>query len=156
MARYRTPRRGDEFYIPAEEYHTVVNFCRCYRGWKSRLAYLEALLRDYPTEDASISAVQIDGMPHGSDPGDPTGNAAMANLRKMYDLMREKDRIAYKVKLIEDIASEESGEILYPYLMKGITEQVPFPVLRAHGMPLSEKTYSRLRRKVYFRISKLI
>lgn len=156
MARYRVPRKGSEFYIPPEEYHTVVNFCLCYGGWKARLATIEAAMKDYKTPSDGVSAVRIDDMPHGTDIGDPTANAAIRHLEGYNDLVLERDRIAYKIKIIEDTVMRECGDVLYQYMMAGVTKRIPFHRLRQEGIPVSENAYGKLRRKIYFQISKRI
>lgn len=154
MSRFRVPKKGSEFYIPEREYHTVVNFCLCYPGWKTRLAVINATLRDYKSPDASVSAVQIDGMPHGTNVGDPTEKTAERNVERYYDLIRERDRVRYKVRVIEDITRRVCGDILFPYIMKGITEGQPY--YRLEGIPVTDKEYGKIRRNVYFEISKRI
>ena len=154
--RYKPPKEGSAYYMPEQEFHTVVNFCQCYDGWKMRLRVIDETLHQLERARATVSAIQVDGMPHGTETGDPTGNEATRAVSAYNDLQLERARVLVKIEIIETIVLKECGEVLYPYVLRGITKREPYYMLYADGMPLTEKEYGKMRRRVYFQIARVI
>lgn len=118
--------------MTADELKYVRNFCYCYPRWKNA------------TVQAGISAVNYDGMPHGTNVSRPTETAVVSGLRHY---------APHKCKIIEDAVREvDSG--LYKWLLMGVTQKrmTYYALCTKHGMPVSARTYGRKRRQIYERI----
>ena len=118
--------------MTADELKYVRNFCYCYPRWKNA------------TVQAGISAVNYDGMPHGTNVSRPTESAVVSGLR---------DYAPHKCRIIEDAVREvDSG--LYKWLLMGVTQKrmTYYALCTKHGMPVSARTYGRKRRQIYEKI----
>lgn len=104
--------------------YELIYFCLQYPEWKKRLA----TMRFKGSEDEW---------------SDPTGDEAT-----------ERALLKEKIALVEKVVLETAGSDLYIYLLKGITEGMPFTKLKTYlNMPCSSDRYFKLRHKAYFLLS---
>lgn len=136
MGHNKAPKPGSKYYLPKYRYKTVVNFCFQYPELKDELRALDG-----------FRSHAGDGMPHGSGTGDPT--AASGERRA---------ELSSKIDLIETTVKECVGGVLYPYMLRGVTdENCTYTYLRTvMSMPLSVNAYTKYRRKIYYTLSKRI
>ena len=136
MGEIKNPRPGSEFYLPPEIFRHVIAYCRCYPRWKNASAH------------AGISAVNYDGMPHGTDISRPTENAVVSAYR---------DYAPHKCRLIEETVREvDSG--LYQWLLRGVTRRnATYNYLRGKlGIPCGKNLYFKKRQEFYWRLAQKI
>ena len=123
------------YFLPKEEYLTVLHFALQYPHW------CEELRIDPDTS----RAIRYDGdRVQTSGGSDMTAETAMR--RKI---------IADKKKLVEETA-REAGKEIYPYLLRGVTGGFTFWQLRQQGMPCEKTMYYERRRKFYYLLAKRI
>ncbi len=129
MPNYRDIKL-EKYGISVFEYRELHNFCLQYSDKKKRIAELRNPLKSQQYTD----------MPHGSDVGNPTEQAALiaASLSKDCDL-------------IEQTAIETDGGI-YQYLILGVTQQgISYEILRAlKNIPCGREYYYKQRRKFFY------
>ncbi len=131
MGRIWIPKESGKYWLPKQRFLTVYHHCLQYPEWKDEYQALQSSI--------GISAVNYDGMPHGSGVGDPTSSEAI----RLADLDA-------KMKLLEDTVMEVAPEI-YQWLLKGVTEDRPFYYLHdTMRMPLERDAYYERRRKFYY------
>ncbi len=100
------------------------------------------------SELPSISSPALDGLPHGTDISDPTGNTASLRLRNFS-----------KIRIVESAATLCHGD---PYMqklvLKGVTtEGCTFAWLYSHGYAHCDKmTYYMARRRFYWHLDRLV
>lgn len=135
VPHYRCPKEGSKYYLPKYEYKTVVAFCLQYDELKAKAESYKGL-----------RAVQMDGMPHSSTPGDPTAQAAIYGAEA-----------ARKVAIIEE-AVRTAAPDMYKWILWGVTdEKITYEDLRyTHGMPCGKGLYALKRRQVYYLVAKQI
>ena len=122
----------NEFYLPKEEFLTVLHFSLQYPNWVQELR----------TEPDTSKAITYDGEKVQTSGGyDACSETAM----RRYTLDKKK-------KLVEDIAREVAPEI-YDYLILGVAYGWTFWQLQAKGMPCGKDMYYRKRRQFYFCLS---
>lgn len=127
--------RNNEYYLPKEEYLTVIHFARQYPMWQQALAL--------PPD--TIRAITYDGEKVQSSGGyDPTVETAI-----------KRSMIADKMKLVEDTAMEAGGEIA-SYLLAGVTMGRTFMELWQQGMPCERDMYYKRRQKFYWLLAQKI
>lgn len=125
----------NEFYLPKEEFLTVLHFSLQYPRWCEELRM----------EPDTSRAIRYDGdRVQTSGGGDPTAETAMK--RKV---------IADKKMLVEETAWE-AGKEIYPYLLRGVTGGFTFWQLRQQGMPCEKTMYYERRRKFYYLLAQKI
>lgn len=132
--RARPPKIGSAYYLPKNIFRATVAFC---------LSYLD-LKRQLDTFTGTHSPVQ-DGMPRGSELSDPTAREA-----------QRLAKIEWKISVIEGKTKQCAGDVLYPYMIRAVTEEVGFATLQAEGIPLNRNQYTTLRRKIYYEVAKEI
>lgn len=135
MGEIKNPRPGSEFYLPPEIFRHVVTYCRCYPRWK------------HASAATGISAVNYDGMPHGTNVSRPTENAVVSAYRNYSP---------YKCKLIEDTVREvDSG--LYDWMLLAVTQRnATYNSLRMKGLPCGVNQFGRKRMEIYWRLAQKI
>ena len=136
MTRIRTPKPGARYYLPKYQYRTVVNFCFQYRELKDQLQALDGW-----------HSKGIDGMPHGNGTSDPVANEVI-----------KREEIIRKIEIIENAVRENTNDVMYPYMIKGITEEECTYNYLANVLriPMGKNAYTVLKRKIYYDISKYI
>jgi hypothetical protein len=111
--------------------------CYQYQEWKDEYRTLS---------EQTVNGVNYDGMPHGSNVGDPTGNAG----EKLAELAR-------KIQLVEETAIE-ADPLLAKYILKAVTdENVTFNYLQQFmNIPCGKDMYYSKRRRFYWLMSRRI
>ena len=124
----RPPARSSKYYLPKQKFLTVYHYCLQYREWKDALDSM-----------VEVGAVTYDGMPRGSGTGDRTSSAAI-----------KRAEIETKMKMVEDaVRDADSG--IYKWLLKGVTENMPYKYLRTiMGIPCGHNRYFEARRRFYW------
>lgn len=133
MPRIRAELKKSKWKLPKHQFYTAYHFALQYQEWKDEYDSL-----------ITLKAVNLDGMPHGTTPGNPTETAGM----RMAELTR-------KMKMIEDTVREASSE-LYDYLIKSVTrEGTTYEYLSLVGnMPCGRRQYYESRQRFYWLLSK--
>lgn len=137
MADIWLPTKNSKYYISKQKYLTARHFCLQYSEWCDEYSTLAS---------GSISAINYNGMPHGSGSGNPTEVKAI----RMAELSR-------KIATVEETAREAGGEIA-EWILKGVTiENATFNYLKmVTGIPCERDMYYERRRKFYWLISQKI
>lgn len=125
----------NEFYLPKEEFLTVLHFALQYPNWVQELR----------TEPDTSKAITYD-----EERVQTSGGYDACSETAMCRYMLEK-----KKKLVEDTAREVAPEI-YDYLILGVAYGWTFWQLQAKGMPCEKDTYYNRRRKFYHLLAKKI
>lgn len=136
MPHNRSPKPGSKYYLPKYKYRTVVNFCLQYHELKDELRSIDGW-----------HSGSNDGMPHGTNTSDPVANDAI-----------RRAEIQKKIDIIEESVRECVTGIMQEYVLKAITnEYVGYQYLNTmFNIPMGQRQFSELRRKVYYQISKKI
>lgn len=136
MPHNRSPKPGSKYYLPKYTYKTVVNFCLQYHELKDQLSIIDG-----------FHSGSNDGMPHGTNTSDPVSSDAI-----------KRAEIQGKIEIIESAVRENVTGVLQHYILMSITnENIGYQYLRTnYNIPLGQKQFSNLRRKVYFAVAKKI
>lgn len=129
MTYIRPEVKRSEWKLSKHEFYTAYHYAMQYRELKDK--YKSIL---------GLSAVNMDGMPHGSNTTDPT-----------YDQATKLEELSTRIKLIEDTVMETDPDI-YCWLLKGVTtENISFNYLQmTMEIPCGKKYYYARRRKFYY------
>ncbi len=136
MPHNRSPKPGSKYYLPKYQYRTVVNFCLQYNELKAELKSIDG-----------FHSSGNDGMPHGTGISDPTSGDAV-----------RRAEIQSKIDIIEGAVRENVTGIMQKYILLSITnEYIGYQYLRVnHNVPIGQRQFSDMRRKVYYNIAKKI
>lgn len=137
MPYNRVPKKGSKWYLPPYRYKTIVNYCLDYKRMKKEYAELSVM-----------KGLCMDGMPHGTTPGNPTERLGVRALM-----------LSYNVDIIEGCVREATRDYpaLYDWILVGVTDdRATYDRLRMDGMPLNKNAFSDRRRQVYYLISEKI
>lgn len=127
--------QNNKYYLPKEEYMTVIHFARQYPTWQQVLSI----------QPDTIKAITYDGDKVQSVGGyDSTVETAM-----------KRAAIAGKMRLIEETAREAGGDIS-SFLLIGVTRGTPFYQLRQQGMPCEKDMYYKRRQRFYWLLAQKI
>lgn len=135
MARHRPPSKRSKYYMPKQTYYTVIHHCTRYPLWIAELAADPDANRAI---DYSKTRVQ------SSNEYDPTSELAM-----------QRAEIRHKKEQMEEVALAVAGD-LSSWLLLGVGHDLPYYALKQKGIPCSRDSYSLIRRKFYFEMSKII
>lgn len=124
---------------------------KAYKINKYRYAELRAFAIQYHTwkhylaELTSLSAVNIDGLPHGGGVSDPTASKA-----------DELHRLSSRIKLIEDCCLAAGGDENYYAILKGVTTpNSNYNWLHMKGFCFcGRRQYYEMRYKFYYILDK--
>lgn len=134
MSHNRAPKPSSKWYLPYDTYKYVVSFCYAYKDMVRKLEDL----------DGKHAHVQ-DGMPRGTETGDPTSKEAIRRVK-----------LQQKIDIIEG-AVIDTDPFLYDWLLEGVTvRHITYSDLEAKKIPCGKNEYSNLRRQVYYRIAERI
>lgn len=123
----------NKYYIDKHRYYELKHFCLQYREWKK--AY-EAC------NESIIFASRFEKTPSSNIHSDLTAKYAL-----------KKARYAEKIHLIET-AAKEADDYLYPYIMKGVTEGLPYTYLKTKlDIPCGRDMYYDRYRKFFWLLS---
>lgn len=121
--------------ISRKRYKELTGFCEQYAEWKEKLIELQP----------SISAKLPDGMPFANtnDITDSTATIAIkiADVQEKIDLI---DKVAFDV-----------GDDMQLYLIKSVCYGHSILDLINSGMPISERSFKRMRLKFFVKLDKL-
>ena len=133
--RYRPPGKKSRYWVPPEEFKLAVQWSKCYLIWVKELESMPDPSRGiaYDTEKVQTSNEY-----------DSTAELAI-----------RRDELARKVRLIKDLAKMVTSD-LYPWLLKGVTEDYTADQLIAQGMPCGRNLYLRKRQQFYYHLAKRI
>lgn len=101
-------------YIPQSElsrerYLELRNFCLQYPKWKIEAASM-----------LDLSGMNYDGMPHGTDPGDPTGRA-----------VERRDKIMNKISLVEGCAASIADGKWYAAIINNVCNGMGYELIKS-------------------------
>lgn len=132
--------KKNPLYVEKHAFLSAYHFALQYPKWKRQ--YAESV-------GAVIKAVAYDGMPHGTETGDPTARIAMRT-----------DILSGNIALIENIALT-AGRDLAEYILYAVTnEGVSYNYLRCGRckelapIPCGKNEYYQMRRLFYYLLSK--
>ena len=121
------------YWIDKHRHYELKHFCLQYPIWKREYAIYSS---------PSIGSSSAERLPSTNLPGDPTARAAM---RKAYYLER--------MELVER-AAIEADRILYKYILKGVTEELPYTYLKTKlNIPCGRDMYYDRYRKFFWILS---
>lgn len=129
--------KKNKYWISKHRFYEIQHMCYQYQEWKDEYRTLS---------EQTVSGVDYDGMPHGSNVSDPTGNAG----EKLAELAR-------KIALVEETAIE-ADPLIAKYILKSVTdENVTYEYLDSiMNIPCSRNTYFSKRRRFYWLMSRKI
>jgi hypothetical protein len=123
----------DDYGISNKRYKELCGFCEQYTEWKDELLY----------KKDTVKSKQITDMPMSTSRGNP-----------MEELVIRRTDLDEKCKIIEQTAIQADSE-LYQYIIKSVTEEVPYWYLRdIMGMPRCKDDFYASRRYFFFLLDK--
>ncbi|MBS5955375.1 MAG: hypothetical protein KIC73_00530 [Clostridiales bacterium] len=126
------PLNQSKYGISKNRFWELYYWCLQYGEWKDELKY----------KTNTVGSMEITDMPTSHNGGDATQELAMRRV------MLEQN-----CRLIEQTAIEADSDI-YQYLLKAVTEDVPYWYLdMIMNIPCSRNTYYDRRRKFYWLLS---
>ena len=124
-----TPVRSESWQLEKERYRELLNFCRQYPRW---VAEARSAL--------DLTAVKMDGMPHGSDISNPTAAAAEA-----------RDKVLRKIEMVEGCAKAVSDGEWYQAIIYHVCMGWPYERIRINHPELLKNCY----REAFFRAKRM-
>jgi len=124
------------WWIPRQRYYELKHFCLQYPEWKRALEYLDghqyqAELTDIPKTKTNITI-------------DVTSDVAIV-----------RESLSKRIDMIE-LAAEKAGADLSSYILKSITEGIPYSILRSrNAIPCCRNEYYDKYRKFFWILDKL-
>lgn len=115
--------------ISKNRYRELKYYCMQYPEWIAKLGRC-----------ASVSAVNVTGMPTTRMSGNPTEKSAI-----------ERAELKEHCKRIEEAAMEADSSI-YKYIIKNVTENIPYEYLGA--VPCGREYFYKKRREFFYELSK--
>lgn len=128
------PLNQDKYNISKYRFRELYYFCLQYHEWQDELKY----------NTDTVGAICYDGLPHGSNISDQTGN-----------LGARRAELARRCEIIEQTAVEADPEI-YQYILRAVTdEHITYKYLKTvMGIPCGKDMYYDRRRKFYWLLSR--
>lgn len=128
--------KKNKYWISKHRFYEIEHHCLQYKEWKDEYKTLSISIQ-------GISGVDYDGMPHGTNVGNPTETVGM----RMAILKG-------KIDTVEKTAEEADPE-LAKYILKAVTnEGISFNYLKmVMGIPCEKDMYYNRRRKFYWLMS---
>ena len=114
--------------IKKERYLELLHFCRQYPDWKVEAASL-----------TGPQGVKLDGMPHGSNVGDPVASAA-----------ERRHSLISRIQLVDDCAAAVGGGRWYTALIQNVCMGRPYAMLDSGLLPTSDRNSFFVARKAFF------
>lgn len=133
MTHIRPELKKNKWKLTKHEFYTAYHYALQYRELKDKYKSI-----------IGLSAINADGMPHGTNTSDPTFSQA-SELQDLSD----------RIQLIEDTV-KEIDESIYCWLLKGVTtENVSFNYLQqTMHIPCGRTYYYNKRRAFYYLLNK--
>lgn len=123
----------NDYGISSKRYKELCGFCEQYTEWKDELKY----------KTDTVKSKQITDMPMATTRENPLESLAV-----------RRSELEEKCKIIEQTAKQADIE-LHQYIIKAVTEEVPFWYLRdIMGMPRCRDDFYAARRYFYFLLDK--
>ena len=117
----------DNYGISGNRYRELYAFCRQYGEWRLALRQCYSLHGPVPHSGRSNGV------------NDPTSNAVI-----------KAEAYKAKMAMVEEVA-QEAADTLWPYLLKAVTEGVPYEWL---DVPMGRRQFYEARRKFFFLLDK--
>ena len=114
--------------IKKERYLELLHFCRQYPDWKTEVASL-----------VGPFGVKLDGMPHGSTPGDPVASAA-----------ERRERLIAKIDLVDRCAAAVDRGRWYAAIIQNVCMMRPYASIAPSVLPTSDRNSFFKARKAFF------
>lgn len=133
--RLYAPKGKGRYKLASEEYKLAVHWCRCYKVWVKELE---------TPPDTSKAIVYDKDKVQTSGGFDSTAELAI-----------RREELAKKVRLIKDVARMTTPD-LWPWLIKGVTEDYTAEQLIQQGMPCSRNLYYLKKHQFYYLLAKRI
>lgn len=135
MSQYRTPRPSNKYYIPHEEYLTVLHYCRQYPQWEAELMVEPDSGTGIDTEKEHVQT---------SSQYDPTSSLAI-----------RRATIAKKKQMVDDVIHSVSMG-MDQWMRLGVCYGMTYYQLNVRGIPCSAKLYYKTRQRFYYEMAKRI
>lgn len=120
--------------ISKARYHELLNFCRQYDDWRREANSL-----------LGISAIRMDGMPHGSGKSDPVARAA-----------ERRERLLAKISIVEGCAKASDNGAWFDALIDHVCRKIAWKDLKREKLPTSDaNTFYRRRREFFDLLNKV-
>lgn len=131
----KLPQEGSDLYLPKHTYRMVQHFCLSYGEMKKERNDITVL-----------RSPLLSDMPHGTDVSDSTAKEAM----RLEELTRKIDLIDHAIL---EAAKEDSA---VEWLHQAVTEGKSYRDLVLMGCPYDHNVFGKMRRLVYWKVSKEI
>lgn len=119
----------DDYGISNKRYKELCGYCEQYREWKDELEY----------KKDTVKSKRITDMPTATSGEDATAALAIRRIE-----------LQNKCEIVEQTAIQ-TDSVLYPYIIKSVTEEVPCWYLEdIMGMPYCRKDFYAARRYFFF------
>ena len=106
--RTYVPKQSCGWSLSKERYQELRNFCLQYPRWKIEAASM-----------LELSAMNYDGMPHSTDPGDPTAKA-----------VERREGLIRKIQLVESCALRVHGGRWYAAIINNVCNGMSYEAIR--------------------------
>lgn len=124
---------AEQIGISKARYYELLNFCRQYDEWKKEANSL-----------LGISAIRMDGLPHGTGKSDPVARAA-----------ERRERLIAKMAIVEGCAKASGDGEWYTALMEHVCKRRSWQFIKEHMpevLPTSDSNTFYKRRREFFDI----
>ena len=125
---------AEQIGISKARYLELLHFCRQYDDWRREANSL-----------LGISAIRMDGMPHGTGKSDPVARAA-----------ERRDRLLAKMSIVEGCAKASDNGSWSEALIDHVCRKVAYKDLKKEMLPTSDaNTFYRRRREFFDMLNKV-
>ena len=137
--------KKNKYWISKHRFYEIEHHCLQYKEWKDEYSTLST---------QGVSGVDYDGMPHGTNVGNPTEGAGL----RLAILKNKIDTVDETVGEIDDEITKAGKPSFKKHLLVAVTnEGISYNYLdMVMGIPVGEKTYYAARRKFYWLMSQKI
>ena len=135
MSKYRVLSPKNKYYIPKEDYLTVIHYSLRYPLWIAEV------------EDARDTST---GLRYDKDKVQTSPNGDM-----IYNAANRAIELSKKVEMIDGIINKCAEGMDY-YLRLGVCYGLTFDQLKQRNIPCERDMYYRIRQKYYYELSQLI
>lgn len=125
---------AEQIGISKARYLELLHFCRQYDDWRREANSL-----------LGISAIRMDGLPHGTGKSDPVARAA-----------ERRERLLAKMAIVEGCAKSPGSGEWCKALIDNVCRKVPYKDLKKEQLPTSDaNTFYRRRREFFDMLNKV-
>lgn len=139
--------KKNKYWISKHRFYEIEHHCLQYKEWEDEYKTLKK---------QGVKGVEYDGMPHGTNVGNPTEAIGM----RMAELSAKMDLIKNTVEESDRVVIEKHGKekSIYKHLLVAVTnEGISYNYLNMiMDIPVSEKVYYEARRRFYWLMSQKI